>query len=162
MSNVKCRKIKKKALMNQCGELTCNCKSEMDAFVALMNPDAGEAVASCTIAKKKPTYKLFCDEDSDGTHDAAEASQTFKVKCRNGGIRKNKFDQLLCGNAIIGRKKFFQNFQKKYFRRRRLGSWTGLDGSRLDVRCARFSVYGPPKAQDQKQRSFENRRRSDC
>jgi len=102
MSNVKCRKIKKKALMNQCGELTCNCKSEMDAFVALMNPDAGEAVASCTIAKKKPTYKLFCDEDSSGTHDAAEASQTFKVKCRNGGIRKNKFDQLLCGNAIIG------------------------------------------------------------
>jgi len=114
MSNVKCRKIKKKALMNQCGELTCNCKSEMDAFVALMNPDAGEAVASCTIAKKKPTYKLFCDEDSSGTHDAAEASQTFKVKCRNGGIRKNKFDQLLCGNAIIGKKNFFfQNFVQK-------------------------------------------------
>ena len=90
------------SLNEQCGDLTCNCKSEVDAFVATMSPDEGQAVGMCTNARKKPTYKLFCDTDSDNIHDAGEVSQEFKVKCRNGEIRKNRFDQLLCGNSIIG------------------------------------------------------------
>ncbi|CAG5079281.1 Oidioi.mRNA.OKI2018_I69.PAR.g9215.t1.cds [Oikopleura dioica] len=101
-SNIKCKGIRKRKLDEQCGDLVCNCRFEMDAFVSTMNPDEGQAVGLCTNPHKKPTYKLFCDANSDNIHDGGESFQEFRVRCRNGALFKSKFNQVLCGNSIIG------------------------------------------------------------
>ena len=45
----------------------------------------------CTVPKKKPTYRVYCDANNNDKFNSGEANQERKVKCKRGAIKRNPF-----------------------------------------------------------------------
>ena len=76
----KCKKLPKNTVGLNCNnELQCNCEDEIDDIVAAIG---GSAAAVCTDDSKKPTWKIWCDDDADRNHDNGESSETVSGKCK--------------------------------------------------------------------------------
>ncbi|CAG5104582.1 Oidioi.mRNA.OKI2018_I69.chr1.g1358.t1.cds [Oikopleura dioica] len=86
-TNQKCNRIRKMNMSENCGTLSCACAAELTVA------ETGKGTKfECTAAKKKPTYRVYCDANNDNRFNLGETNQERKVKCKRGAIKRNPFN----------------------------------------------------------------------